>query len=196
MSRNNSRDQILEAALALITRRGEANVTMAEIGKAAGVSRQAVYLNFADRADLMLALVRYVDERRGLEQELEEIRNAPTGLEAVRALVALQARSNPQIWSVARAFDAVRRTDAEVEKSWQDRLNDRLQGCRRIIARLAEEGVLRKGIKPAAAADILWSVTSLRGWEDLVVQRGWSPAQYEKHVYEMLKVMLTTAESS
>lgn len=193
MSRNNSRVQILDAALALIARRGEANVTMAEIGKAAGVSRQAVYLNFADRADLMLALVRYVDERRGLAQELEKIGKAATGLEAVKALVSLQARSNPQLWSVVRAFDAVRRTDPEVEKSWQDRLNARLKGCRRIVARLMKDGVLRKGIKQRFAAEILWSVTSLRGWEDLVVQRGWSAAQYEKHIYEMLRVTLTTA---
>jgi AcrR family transcriptional regulator len=194
MSRNNSREQILDAALSVITRRGDANVTMAEIGKASGVSRQAVYLNFADRADLMLALVRHVDERRGLARQLEKVRNAPSGLEAIQEFVALQARGNPQIWSVARAFDAVRRTDAEVEKSWQDRLNDRLQGCRWMVARLKDEGILRPGLKPSVAADILWSVTSLRGWEDLVVQRGWSPAQYEKHIYGLLRTALTTAE--
>lgn len=194
MSRNNSRTQILDAALALITRRGDANVTMANIGRAAGVSRQAVYLNFADRADLMLALVRYADERRGLEGEIGKIRTAPSGLAAVREFVSLQARTNPEIWAIARAMDAVRRTDAEVEKSWQDRLNDRLQGCRQMVARLAKDGVLRKELKPAAAADILWTVTSLRAWEDLVLQRGWTPAQYEKRVYELLRIALTTAK--
>jgi AcrR family transcriptional regulator len=194
MSRNNSRTQILEAALTLITRRGDANVTMAHVGRAAGVSRQAVYLNFADRADLMLALVRYADERRGLEGELDKIRTAPSGLAGVRALVALQARTNSEIWAIARAIDAVRRTDAEVENSWQDRLKSRLQGCRQIIARLANDGVLRKELKPAAAADILWTVTSLRTWEDLVLQRGWTPVQYEKRVYELLRIALTSAE--
>jgi AcrR family transcriptional regulator len=194
MSRNNSRTLILEAALALITRRGDANVTMADIGRAAGVSRQAIYLNFADRADLMLALVRYADERRGLEGEIEKIRRAPSGLAAVRELVALQARTNPEIWAIARAMDAVRRTDSEVEKSWQDRLNDRLQGCRQIVSRLAKDGVLRKELKLEAAADILWSVTSLRAWEDLVLQRGWAPAQYEKRVYDLLRITLTSAE--
>lgn len=194
MSRNNSRTQILEAALALITRRGDANVTMANIGRAAGVSRQAVYLNFADRGDLMLALVRYADECRGLEGEIDKIRTAPSGLAAVRALVALQARTNSEIWGIARALDAVRRTDAEVEKSWQDRLKSRLQGCRQIVTRLANDGVLRKELKSAAAADILWTVTSLRTWEDLVLQRGWTPAQYEKRVYELLRIALTSAE--
>jgi AcrR family transcriptional regulator len=194
MSRNNSRTQILEAALTLITRRGDANVTMADVGRAAGVSRQAVYLNFADRGDLMLALVRYADERRGLEGELNKIHTAPSGLAAVRALVALQARTNSEIWAIARAIDAVRRTDAEVENSWQDRLKSRLLGCRQIIARLANDGILRKELKPAAAADILWTVTSLRTWEDLVLQRGWTAVQYEKRVYELLRIALTSAE--
>jgi AcrR family transcriptional regulator len=40
----NSVRQILDAALALITRKGAAAVTMAQIAEAARVSRQAVYL--------------------------------------------------------------------------------------------------------------------------------------------------------
>lgn len=79
MSRNDSRPQILDAALALIARRGEADVTMAEIAKAARVSRQAVYLNFADRGDLLLALVRYVDEKRSLVEELKKSPAPPLG---------------------------------------------------------------------------------------------------------------------
>ncbi len=52
------RTRILEAALSLITKRGSGDVTMGEIPKAARVSRPAVYLHFADRAELLVALVR------------------------------------------------------------------------------------------------------------------------------------------
>jgi AcrR family transcriptional regulator len=186
MSRNNSRDRILDAALSLIAGRGEAGVTMAEIARAARLSRQAVYLNFADRADLLLALVRYVDEKRGLAQELKKLAAAPTALEAMREAVALQARMNPGVWAIARALDAVRRTDAAAEKGWQDRLKSRLEGCRQIAERLQREGKLRSDWTVAAAADLLWSVISLRNWEDLVLQRRWTPAQYEQRIYRLL----------
>jgi AcrR family transcriptional regulator len=192
MSRNNSKTQILDAALALITKRGEAGVTMAEIGKAAHVSRQAVYLNFADRGDLLLALVRYVDEKRGLAKEIEKITTAPTGLTALRQMVSIQARMNPGVWAIARAMDAVRRTDDAVERSWQDRLKSRLNGCKAIIVRLGRDGVLQKELEPNTAADILWSVTSLRTWEDLVLQRGWTAVQYEERIYRLLLSTLTT----
>lgn len=192
MSRKNSKTQILDSALALITKRGEAGVTMAEIGKAAHVSRQAVYLNFADRGDLLLALVRYVDDKRGLAKEIEKIATAPTGLAALRQMVSIQARMNPGVWAIARALDAVRRTDEAVERSWQDRLKSRLDGCRAIIARLVRDGVLQKELEANTAADILWSVTSLRTWEDLVLQRGWTAAQYEERIYRLLLSALTT----
>ena len=61
MSSSRSIERILDAALALITRKGDANVTMAQIAKAARLSRQAVYLHFADRAALMVALARHLD---------------------------------------------------------------------------------------------------------------------------------------
>ena len=191
MSRNNSRIRILDAALALIARRGEADVTMAEIAKAARVSRQAVYLNFTDRADLLLALARYVDEKRGLAEELKKIHEAPTGIAALGEMVSLQARMNPGVWAIARAMDAVRRTDEAVERSWQDRLKSRLEGCRAIISRLAADGVLRKEWEPHAAADLLWNVTSLRTWEDLVLQRRWTAGQYQDRIHHLLLLTLT-----
>jgi AcrR family transcriptional regulator len=191
MSSANSRILILEAALALIAKRGGADVTMAEIAKAAKVSRQAVYLHFADRAGLLVNLVRYTDEKRGLPEEIRKIEQAPTGAAQLRAMASLQARLNPAIWAQARAFEAVRRTDKAADRSWRDRLQHRLEGCRAIVARLQKEGELRPGLDPAAAADLLWNITSLRTWEDLVLDRKWSARQYENRITELLLLALT-----
>ena len=59
------------------------------------------------------------------------------------------------------------------------------------MARLAEEGVLKPGIDQIVAADLLWTLTSLRLWEDLVLLRGWSVARYRKHVGAMILRTLT-----
>jgi hypothetical protein len=48
------------------------------------------------------------------------------------------------------------------------------------------EGMLRNDSTVAAAADVLWSVTSLRTWEDMVLERRWTAAQYEKRIYRLL----------
>ena len=192
VSRKNSRARILESALRVVSERGEAAVSMAEIAEAAAVSRQAVYLHFADRAALMIALAQYADERRGLEDEVHKIREAPTALAAVREMVALQARMNPSIWAVARAFDAIRRNDEAAERAWQDRLAYRLEGCREIVGRIKNEGKLRPCLDASDAADLLWSITSLRVWEDLVLLRGWSARQYQKRITALALASLTS----
>jgi AcrR family transcriptional regulator len=190
-----SRTRVLDAALRLIRKRGDAAVTMAQIAKAARLSRQAVYLHFADRAGLMVALARRIDESRGLPAEIQHLMNSPTGIEMIEAFVSMQARGNPAVWAVARAIDAVRRTDAAAARAWQNRLESRLAGCRAIVSRLKAEGSLRPGLAPSIAADLLWTMTSLRMWEDLVLEREWSPEQYQRYLTNVLIGALTSSRS-
>jgi len=188
-----TRRRILDATLALINRRGGADVKMAEVARAARVSRQALYLHFADRAALFTAVVRHADELRGLPDALKRIVDAPRGTAAVMEMVALQARLNPVIWPVARALDAVRRRDEAADRSWRDRLEHRWQGCRAMVTRLAAEGVLRAGLDPDVATDLLWTLTSLRMWEDLVLDRSWSADEYRERVGALVLSALTGA---
>lgn len=195
MSSPDSRARVLDAALRLIRRRGDAAVTMAQIAKAARLSRQAVYLHFADRADLMVALARHVNESLGLPAEIQRLMNSPTGIEMIEAFVSMQARGNPAVWAVARAIDAVRRTDAAAARAWQSRLESRLAGCRAIVSRLKADGSLRPRLDPSIAADLLWTMTSLRMWEDLVLEREWSPEQYQRYLTNLLIGALTSSRS-
>jgi AcrR family transcriptional regulator len=195
MSSSGSRDRVLEAALRLIRKRGDAKVTMAQIAKASRLSRQAVYLHFADRADLMVALARHVDESLGLPAEIQRMMNTQTGMGMIEAFVSMQARGNPAVWAVARAIDAVRRRDAAAARAWQSRLKSRLEGCRAIVSRLKAEGSLRPELDPSIAADLLWTMTSLRMWEDLVLEREWSPEQYQRYVTKVLIGALTSSRS-
>jgi hypothetical protein len=45
---------------------------------------------------------------------------------------------------------------------------------------------LKKRITPEVATELLWSVTSLRAWEELVLERGWTASQYEQHITTLL----------
>jgi AcrR family transcriptional regulator len=182
----NTRTRILEAALGLM-QAGAGETSLGQIAKAAGVSRQAVYLHFADRADLFLALVRHVDETRDLQGALRRVEDAPSGEAALAEAVRLQARMNPALHPIAAAMDAVRRGDPALDAAWRDRLDNRLAGARGIARRLQAEAALRPGLDPDTAADLIWTLLSLRAWEDLVVVRGWSAERYEAHVGALLR---------
>lgn len=185
-----TRRRICEAALRLIAKDGGGQVTLAAVARAAKVSRQALYLHFADRAALFLAVVRYADERRGVPEAVRRLEAAPSGLAALREMAALQAALNPGIWPLARLLESIRRDDEAAERSWQDRLDNRLRGCREIVARLKRDGTLRTGLSPDIATDLLWTLTSLRTWEDLVLLRGWSSGEYEARLGEVLRALL------
>jgi hypothetical protein len=59
--------------------------------------------------------------------------------------------------------------------------------------RLKEEGALRPG-QNADTADLLWTLTSLDTWENLVLVRGWTAAQYEKRLTDLLLHVLVGVE--
>jgi len=188
-----ARRRIFEAAWNLIVVRGEAGFTMAQVARKAKISRQALYLHFADRAQLLDALVRYADEKRGLTSAIQDIVDAPTAREALARMVSLQARQNPRIWAIALAFEAVRRTDKAAQRSWQGRQTRRLETCRAIIERLRREGELRPTRPMEEAADLLYVITSLRTWEELVRVRGWTADEYQERITRLLVETLTAA---
>jgi AcrR family transcriptional regulator len=179
-------ERILNAALVLVRRRKGTAVSMEAIAQAAGLSRQAVYLHFADRAQLMVALVRHAHEKLGPAGKVREVEDAPSGEAALRTWVAAQSVMNPRIWQVARSFDGVRRTDPDAEAAWQDRQKHRHEKCRAIIARIRKEGALKSGLATNTATDLLWTITSLRTWEELVLESGWTAAQYRKRLTHLL----------
>ena len=48
------------------------------------------------------------------------------------------------------------------------------------------ERALKRRVTPEVATELLWSITSLRAWEDLVLERGWTASQYEERITTLL----------
>ena len=180
-----TRARILDAALILV-QQGPGPISMGAIARAAGLSRQALYLVFADKADLFIALLRYADGRRGLVAELTRIRRMSSGVEALLAIVALQSWLHPARKPLAEAFEILRRQDPAAEQAWQDQLDQRLAGCRAVVERIAEEGRLNPGLDPEVAADLIWTLTSLATWDDLVTRRGWTAEEYRDRLSALI----------
>jgi len=151
---------------------------MSEIARAVGISRQALYLHFPDRASLLLALVAYVDEREALEAEIAAVENMPDAAGQIRAWVRMQSRRNPKIAPFARALDQVRNSDLAASAAWRDRTDNRMRGAVAIISRLREEGRLHPSWDAEEGAALLWELTSFRVWDDLVNEAGLTADRY------------------
>jgi AcrR family transcriptional regulator len=153
---------------------------MGAIATEAGVSRQAAYLHFGSKADLLLALVSHVDEVEGLPHLLTQIREAPTGVEALKRFVTLVAALTPRVCRTGIALAAAAEHDPAARAAWIDRMEARRATCRSIAARLEAEESLADQLTAVDAADLLWALSSMRVYEDLVEVRGYSLRRYRR----------------
>ncbi|MBV8981084.1 MAG: TetR/AcrR family transcriptional regulator [Acidimicrobiia bacterium] len=189
-----TRRRILEAAQALVEGSGGADVSMAAVAERAGVSRQALYLHFADRATLLLELSRFADSSLRTPARQRRVDEAPTARAAFREAIALQAWLKPRLRGVAKALDVLRRRDPGADAAWKEREHARLERCEQIVRRLHDEGQLAPSWDVATAARCFWAVTSQRVWDDLVEDQGWSTARYRAHVTQLLEAALLRPE--
>lgn len=175
---SSTRERILSAARELAEQDDGGVPSMSELARAVGISRQALYLHFPDRAALLLALVAHVDEREELQAGLAAVQAAPDAAGQIRAWAQMQAWRNPRIAPLARALDQARHTDQAASAAWQDRVGNRMRGAAAIITRLREEGQLHPSWNTQEAAALLWELTSFRVWDDLVNESRLTPDRY------------------
>lgn len=169
-------DRILDAALSCAEEGRD--FTMADVARAAGLSRQAIYLHFPDRMTLLFALALRAKE----EHPSPKLDDAPSARAALGSLVARFAEIYPKVWPAVRALENETgdRSLAPDQRALAEHFRDR--GCRALAERFRDEGALAAHLSPAAAADILSTLLSLAVWKELVLARGWDSARYKTHI--------------
>lgn len=170
--------RILQATLMLLERPDARLPTMSDIAKASGVSRQAVYLHFPSRTDVLVAATRYQDRMNDVAAALAPSRAARSGAERLDAFVTAWGNYIPKIYGVARAILAVVDTDAEAAQAWSTRMADMREGCAAAVQALADDGALPAKADPEQATDLLWTLLSVRTWENLTQTCGWDQECY------------------
>jgi AcrR family transcriptional regulator len=174
---SSTRERILDAARKAIADQG-AVPSMSAIARAVGISRQALYLHFPDRTQLLLALVVDLDDREQLEAGIATVLQAADGAGAIRAWARVQTWHNPRIATIARALDTTRRNDPAAAAVWNDRTAERMRGAAFIAERLHAEGRLDPSWTTTEATTVLWELTSFRVWDDLVNDAAIPPDRY------------------
>ena len=173
-----TRSRILAATVRMLEQHGGHGVRMGDIARAAGISRQAVYLHFASRTELLVAATRHLDQLLDLERRLAPSRAAASGVERLALYIDFWGRYIPEIYGVAKALLVARDADPAAAAAWQDRMLAMRDGCRAAIEALHAEGRLQPQWTPEAATDALWTLLLVPNWENLTGECGWSTAQY------------------
>jgi AcrR family transcriptional regulator len=182
-----TRTKILDATWRLMEQHRGQGVRMIDIAKATGISRQAVYLHFGSRTELMIATTQYVDEVKGLNERLNHLRAAKTGVELLEACVEVWGNHIPEIYGLAKAMLRTRETDEATAAAWDNNMSCLRDVCREIIEAIDHEGILAPEWSRSEAIEMLWTMLSFHNWEQLAIECGWSTAQYINWMKTLLK---------
>jgi AcrR family transcriptional regulator len=155
-----TRRRVLDAVYQRLSEAPSEPVSIDSVAKMAGVARSTVYLIFGSRTGLFGALGADLLERGGFERILSAIANPDPRAslrEGMRGVVEMHAANR----NLLRALHSMAQLDAEAVGGVVHRMEEsRSTGMADLARRLAACGALRPGIEPAAAADLLWVLTS------------------------------------
>ena len=191
---NPTRARILKSTLRLLEASGASAVRMSDIAKEAGISRQALYLHFPSRADLLIAATRSLDELHASDERLLASRTAASGRERLAAWIDAWSTYIPEVYGVANALFAMKDSDPDALAAWEDRMAAVRHGCAAAITALKRDGALIDTLDETTATDILWSLLSISLWERLRKDCGWSQAIYVAFMHEMAVKALVKPE--
>ena len=177
-----TRTRILDATVFMLEKHRGQGVRMGDIAKKTGISRQAIYLHFPSRTELLVAATRYLDEKLDLESRLTPSRASKTGIERLELYIEFWGNYVPEIYSVAKAILQRQDSDDAAAAAWKDRMLALRDGCRAAIDALHTDGNLAQQWTPKRATDAFWTMLSIRNWENLTVECGWSTKQYIRYM--------------
>ena len=139
-----TRERLLDAAWSEAGERGVEGLTLANVGARAGVSRQAVYLHFGNRATLLVEMAARIDHASGFRRRLAETRELPPR-DGFRHMLDTWFDYVPTILRVHLALEAASLTGGDGAQAYRDRMDDWRDGIRVGVARLAAPAASHRG---------------------------------------------------
>lgn len=180
-----TRAAILDAARDLFIELGYVGTTMQAIAARARISPATVYATFTNKRSLLAALVDVSIAGDDAPVPIldrpwvQEMRDEPD----LRRRVELLARNGRLMLERRAPIDEVVRaaaaSDPDIAELWRAGKVQRLAGQRELL-RIAGRVGFRDGLGEGDAVDTLYAIGSPETYRLLTVDRGWSPARFER----------------
>lgn len=189
-----TRQAILDAARRRLASEGYAATTLEAIAREADVAVQTVYVVFGSKRGILHALL-----EQGLHTSGSPM--APVLAEAEPAGQLRQAAHRvreigERAWDVIEILRSASGADAELAADWRQGEQDRLWAAGALARSLHAKHALRAGLTRTAATDILWGLSTPDLYRQLVIERGWKPARFERWLADAWAALLLATHAS
>lgn len=190
-----TRRDVLAAAQRLFEQQGYPATTMAQIAEGAGVALKTVYLAFSTKSGLLRGLWNLLlrgDESRPVAEQgwYRQVLEEPDPERRLRLNARNSAAGKQRISRILEVIRSAAATDPDIAALWDRIQSDYHANQRAILEPLHENGHLRPELDLDRATDVLWTINHPNTWQLLVVDRGWTPAQYEQWTGDLASAQL------
>ncbi|HEY6957194.1 MAG TPA: TetR/AcrR family transcriptional regulator [Candidatus Limnocylindria bacterium] len=174
-----TRQRILESARRLLVRGGYSQVTMQELAREAGVAYQTLYAQFGNKTLLAHELIKTgFPHVREVVAVIEEARDARDPERWLRVTATFARRMYEPC---ADLFRFMRESgDPALLAHYREVAASRLRRFALLGPQLEASGRLRVGLSGSEAIDLVWLLSSPETYEQLVLDRGWTPSRFEE----------------
>ena len=184
-----TREAVIGAAGRLFAERGYAATSIEDIAEAAGVSRATVFTSVGGKPILLKTALDVAivgdDEPVPLPERprSKAIRAEPDPRKYLELYAEMVTEMDGRMAGIHEAVRGAAGVDPDARALWESHLAQHRQGAANVVADLMRKGGLRKGLDPAAAADIVW-LLGPGTYHMLVHRRGWSPKRFQAWLAE------------
>ena len=182
-----TRRQIVAAAGELFAEDGFAATTIDAIAARAGVSRQTVFTAIGGKTALLKLAYDYAlagdDEPIPMSERpaIQKINAEPDPYRALAMYARFVTEMGDRVAKLYIALRSAAEIDAEAHRLFWRWEAERLQVLRTVpVPMFVRKKVLRTGLRPQEAADLMAMLTSPSVYHNLVIRQGWTPARFRR----------------
>jgi len=177
---------ILATAKRLLQSNGFEDVTIDQLAKSSGVSASTIYALFQSKRGILRAIM---DEALPADQ-FEALAKQAAQEKSAKAHLVISAKIARHLYDAERAqidiFRGASLLAPEFKEIEQEREQRRYTRQEKSIKTIIVDKSLAKHLSMSKARDILWAFTGRDMYRLLVVERGWTPEEYEEWLAQWL----------
>jgi AcrR family transcriptional regulator len=191
-----TRRRIIDQATRLFTEQGYAATTLDQIAKGAGVAVQTLYFHFGNKATVLKEVVDVLavgdDEPVPLLDRpwARRVHDEPDGRRALAIWIRNARAVFGRVAPIMKIVRDAAGSDPEMAAQWQTNMGQRYVAQRTVVQQLADKHALRPELTVERATDIVFCLVSIEVYQLFTVERGWTPAQWERWIKDTLTIAI------
>jgi AcrR family transcriptional regulator len=194
-TKSSTKDRIIDATWKLFHEMSPKAPTLGDVAKAAGVSRQAVYLHFDNRAKLLSETIQQQKEMLGAADRLKKARDVEPEM-VFTSWLATMFDIYELILPVGRTLVEEAVVGKDEALAWDEVIASIRRSAGFVVDRFDELGMLQTKWSAERATDWIYSRMNFTTWHLIVHELGWTQAEAITRTVESLEADLLVIPSA